>query len=130
VWQEDVTLLTKRKRGGDQEFGSEDSDDGFGRAPGPGGKAVRFARSTAGSVGGRSRASNGSFGGKSLGNKSVRSSASKRSAASAKESHHSGNRCLTHVVVVSFRIEADESLYLSLPDSHWLLPVVMEQFPI
>lgn len=93
VIKEDVTLLTKRKRGGDQEFGSEDSDDGFGRgAPGPGGKAVRFARSTAGSVGGRSRASNGSFGGKSLGNKSVRSSASKRSAASAKESHHSGNR--------------------------------------
>lgn len=87
--QDDDKLLTKRKRGGDQEFGSEDSDDGFGRGA-PGGKAVRFAKSTAGSVGGRSRVSGATA--RTFGGKSAASTSSKRSAATAKGSHHSGNR--------------------------------------
>ena len=87
--QDEDNPLTKRKRGGDQEFDSEDSDGGFGRGA-TYKRAVRFAGSTAGSAGGRSHRSGGTM--RSMA-KSVTTNASGRTAKSARGSQHSGSRC-------------------------------------
>lgn len=91
IMQDDDKPLTKRKRGADEDFDSEDSDGGFGRGASKQ-RAVRFARSTAGSAGGRSHRSGATA--RSQATKYARSDASGRTVKGSKSKggQHSGSR--------------------------------------